>query len=163
MGVRSAGLFAFALLALAACGSSKQSSSPSTATATHAKTSPAANPQTGCKTQNMVGDRLTLRVQLTAAKAAKYTVARLEDAPHLTVNSVTDETKAHGRSNGIRDEYLLPGPRSAGATKTVVVTMTAAKPGTDAVYLRAWASNQATSAQPGNSASTACPVVILPH
>jgi hypothetical protein len=99
---------------------------------------------------------------LTAPKPAKYTVVRLEDATGLTVNSITDETKARGRSNGIKGEYVLPGPRSAGATKTVAATMTATRVvGVDTVKLRAWAADQVSSPPPANAPSTDCPVVVL--
>jgi hypothetical protein len=100
-------------------------------------------------------------VRWTAPKSAKYTVVRLEGVSDFTVNSVTDETKAQGRSNGVKDEYVLPGPRSAGAATTVSATITASKPGSGVVNVIAWGSDQASSVPPANAPSTRCPVVIL--
>lgn len=169
MRVSAAGLLAIALLALAGCGSTNQSSSSSTssgatrtrAAATQAKTLPRASPVTGCQSQLTVGDHITLRVQLIAPKPAKYTLARVEGARDLTVNRISDETNVRGHfPTGSTGEYVLPGPHSVHQTKTVSATITATRPGNDAVYLRAWASNQATSAPPSNAPSTACPIVI---
>ena len=157
----SAGVLAVAVLALAGCGSTSKSGSSSTAASAQAKATPQADPQTGCRSQLTVDEHITLRVQLTAPKSAKYTLVRLEGASGLTVNSVTDETKARGRSNGINGEYVLPGPRS-GATKTVAATITATKVvGVDTVNLRAWGSDQTSSAPPSNAPSTACPVTVI--
>lgn len=112
MRVRSAGLLAVALLAVAACGSTKKSSSSTPGAATQARTTPPATSETGCRSQLTVGDRLTLRVQVTAPQPAKYTVVRFDGANDLTVDAITDGTGARGRLNRITGDYVLPGPRS---------------------------------------------------
>jgi hypothetical protein len=141
-----------AVVTLAGCASSSSSSSGGGGKLT----------ATGCQSQMFIGDQMKIRAKWTAAAKGKYTVFWLDGADNFTVNNIFDETLSTAQSNDISGEYDLPGPTSAGQTKTIVALITANKAGNNTINISVWSSNGFDSGPPDNAASLSCSVAINP-
>jgi hypothetical protein len=117
---------------------------------------------TGCRSRVLVGDELRVRVQWTATKVAKYTLVRLDGVGNFRVNGVFDETLSRAKSNGVSDEYDLPGPATPRATKRVVAVITARKAGNSTMIVSVWGSGNLISEPPNDVASISCAVAVNP-
>jgi hypothetical protein len=109
-----------------------------------------------------VGQQMKIGVRWTAPDPAKYTHLWLHGAGNFTVNEVFDETLSRAQPSDVSGQYDLPGPRSAGANKTIVGLMTARKASSNTIDIRVWGSGNFDSAPPSDAASVSCSSAVGP-